>query len=120
MRARWLDRQEVIRWLTLRCDHCGHRFRWKRDARHSFGNRDGKVWHGPCLEAVYLRRERDEYLDVLAITADLAGLDGRTVRGAAELRAESDTERSQISDKVWRAFYALEKRAEHEPGGMEA
>lgn len=100
---------EIRRWATLRCAHCGHRFRWSRDARHATSNRDGKVYHGPCLASIQFRREAADRLIVLGITADLAGLDGDAVQGVVEMRADTEEERLVHGRRVWRAFYDLGK-----------
>lgn len=83
-RPKWLNLPEMRRWATLRCEHCGHRFRWKRDYRHSFGNRDGKVYHRWCMSYIEWHRIADERLRILAVTADLAGLTKRDVTIAHE------------------------------------
>lgn len=108
---RWLDRKEIHRWLTLRCDHCGHRFRWKRDARHSFGNRDGKVWHDTCISLVICRRKAEERLQVVGVMVELSGLTASDVREAMGLR-DSKGQPGTGSDgwnRAWRVFYDLGK-----------
>ncbi|MGM7422990.1 hypothetical protein [Cellulosimicrobium sp. CpK407] len=106
-RPRWLDAREVHRWLTLRCGHCGHRFRWKRDGRHRL-NPGGPVYHGPCIAYLDWRRKADERLDVLGTVMDLATFTARDVQTVVELRYEKPTERSQASNLAWRVFYDLE------------
>lgn len=69
-----------------RCEHCGHRFRWSRDARHSFGNRDGKNYHGPCISYLTWRTKADERLDVLGLVMDVSPVTERDIKAAAELR----------------------------------
>ena len=103
------DPKEVRRLLTLRCDHCGHKFRWVNDARHSFGNRDGKVLHGPCIAYLTWRTKAEERLTVLALTLDMSGVTDRDVKGAAELRAENEDERVAASNRAFRVFYDLRK-----------
>jgi hypothetical protein len=51
-------------WLTLRCDHCGHRFRWKGDARFSTWGGD-KVWHETCQGYQHWRRQCEEAWDYI-------------------------------------------------------
>lgn len=80
-----IDSREIRRKLTLRCSHCGHKFRWKRDSRFSFGG--SKVYHEPCMSSIIYKREADERLDVLASALELSDLDGRTVQGWLEMRA---------------------------------
>ena len=108
---RWTDLREVRRWATLRCEHCGHRFRWNRDSRHSFGNRDGRVYHGPCLGYIEWRRRAEERLTVLGLTCELSGLTVRDVTVAAELRATTEDERITASNRTWRVFYDLGRQA---------
>lgn len=102
---------EVKRWLTLRCERCGHRFRLKRDARHSFGNRDGKVYHRPCLEAIVWQSKAEERLEILDIVTDIAGLNHLTIEGVIENRTErlSDA-RAALSNRSWRVFRDLAKK----------
>lgn len=102
------DPKEVRRLLTLRCAHCGHKFRWMRDARHSFGE-CGEVYHGPCISYVTWRRKADERLGVLALTLDVTGVTDRDIQGAAELRATTDEERVAASNRAFRVFYDLRK-----------
>lgn len=109
-RPKWTDRQEVRRWLTERCEHCGHRFRWKRDARHSFGNRDGKVYHGPCIALVQWRSKAEERLDLLATVCEISGMTGADVQGVISMRASGSPDASTEQNKAWRVFYDLEKR----------
>ena len=103
---------EIKRWLTLRCDHCGHRFRWKRDHRNSFGNRDGKVWHSPCIAYLQWRAKADERLEVLDVVTDLAGISSRLITGVVENRAENEDQRIKASNQVFRVFYDLGKQRE--------
>lgn len=112
MSAKWLDVMEVRRWLTLRCAHCGHRFRWKRDPRHSFGNHDGRVYHGPCMGYITWRRDAEERLEVLGIACDITRLTSQTITGLVEMRAKDEGERITQSNKVFRVFYALRKQQE--------
>jgi hypothetical protein len=101
---------EMKRWATLRCERCGHRFRWSRDARHSFGNRDGKVYHRPCLEAIMWQSKADERLAILDVVTDLAGISNRLITGVIENRAESEDQRITDSNRSWRVFRDLEKK----------
>ena len=106
----WCRRFRRNGYRRERCDLCGHPFRWSRDARHSFGNRDGKVWHGPCLSLVTMRRKAAERLEVLAVTAEVGAVTGDDVRQVMSLRALDDgREASDEWNKAWRVFYDLEK-----------
>ncbi|MDH5134982.1 MULTISPECIES: hypothetical protein [unclassified Microbacterium] len=106
---------EIKRWATLRCEHCGHRFRWSRDARHSFGNRDGKVYHRPCLEGIVWRSKADDRLAVLDVVTEVAGISNRLVTGVIEIRATSEDERITASNQSWRVFRDLDTmRDDHE------
>ena len=101
---------EIRRWATLRCAHCGHRFRWSRDARSATSNRDGKVYHGPCLSYIIWRRDAEERLDVLGWVMEIADLKPDDVRQVVEMRMTLDPATLDQGAKVWRAFYALSKR----------
>lgn len=101
--------KEVRRKLKLRCAHCGHKFRWLNDGRHSLGNRDGTVYHQPCISYVMWRDRADERLAVLALTLDLSGLAVADVKGAAELRAADHDDRATASNRAFRVFRDLEK-----------
>jgi hypothetical protein len=103
---KWIDLPEVRRWATLRCEHCGHRFRWKRDARHSFGGNQA-VYHQYCMGYITWRRTAEERLYILAVTADLAGLTERDVTIALELLARDEAERTTESNRAWRVFRDL-------------
>lgn len=109
---RWMRASEVRRWLTLRCAHCGHRFRWTKDARFSFGNRD--VYHNACMGYLVWRRKADERLAVLGVTAELAQVSGRDVRLVMELRAAVESDRAAASDVAWRVFRDLESHDSEE------
>lgn len=109
-RPRWTEPKTIHRWLTKRCEHCGHRFRWSRDARHATGNRDGKVYHGPCRAYLHWRQVAEERLDVVALACDVAGLSGRDLQGIAEMRGTTVPGADNERDKVWRVFDALEQR----------
>ena len=101
--------REVRRLLTLRCAHCGHKFRWINDARHASGNRDGLVYHGPCIAYRTWRRKAEDRLAVLALTLDVAGVTARDIKGAAELRATTTDERVAASNRAFSVFYDLSK-----------
>lgn len=101
---------EIKRWATLRCAHCGHRFRWSRDSRSSFGNRDGKVYHGPCIAYIQWRSKAAERLEVLDVVTDLAGISHRLIVGVIENRAEGADERTRESNRAFRVFYDLDKK----------
>lgn len=99
--------REVRRWATLRCAHCGHRFRWNRDARYSFSDASGNVYHGPCQSAIVWRRKSEEAHEVLRLVLDVTGLDSRYVTALAELRAETEEDRVAASNRVFRVFYNM-------------
>jgi hypothetical protein len=101
---KWLDRKEIVRWVTLRCGHCGHRFRWKRDAR--FGVGDGKVYHAPCIGYIEWRRTADERLAVLGVALELSGITAADVRDAASMGDTAE------SNRAWRVFRDLERSTE--------
>lgn len=110
-KPRWLDAKEVHRWLTKHCEHCGLRFRWgPRDSRHSFGNRDGKVYHGPCIAFVQWRSKAEERLDLLATVCEIAGMTGDDVQGVVSMRTSGSPDASTEQNKAWRVFYDLEQR----------
>lgn len=101
---RLVNPRDVRRWLTLRCAHCGHRFRWSKDARNSFGGSNA-VYHSPCMSYIVWRRRATEAEEVLTLIADAFGITERDVSGVAELRATSDDQRVMDTNKVWRVFY---------------
>lgn len=108
---KWLDMAEVHRWLTLRCEECGHRFRWKRDAR--FANSGGReVFHSSCMSYRIWRKDAEDRLEVLRLALDLGGLSGHDLQVAAELRADTEGERIATSGRVWRVTRALTKMQE--------
>lgn len=89
--------REVRRLLTLRCAECGHPFRWHRDARHSFGNDDGLVRHGPCQSLVVVRQNLRDTREVLGMVLDLTDLTAHDLEVANELRTEPGSrERSRV------------------------
>ncbi len=84
------------------------------DAWHTFGNRDGKVWHAECSDLVLTRRVAEERLAVLDLVTDVIGLSEREVVAMAELRANTGesyvtTEQSNASNRAWRAMRDVEK-----------
>ncbi len=89
-----------------RCDHCGHRFRWMRDSRHSYSG-SSKVWHGPCQAYIHQRRAAEERLEVLRLVMELSPITDRDVKLASELRATTETERTANSNRAFRVFYDL-------------
>ena len=103
----------VRRWLTDRCEECGHRFHWKRDARHSFGNRDGKVWHSPCIGLVTWRTKAEERLAVIDLMAQVWGINASDVRELMANRAVRDGyESSNAWNLAGRVFYDLDNKRE--------
>jgi hypothetical protein len=107
--APWWRRFKRNGYRLDRCEHCGHRFRWSRDARFGHTGSD-KTWHGPCLSYVTWRTKAEEAHDVLALVMDVTGVTSRDMTTAAELRATSDDERIAVSSRTWRVFYETEKR----------
>lgn len=99
-----------VRRYRDRCAHCGHRFHWKRDARFSYGNRDGKVWHGPCLAHEQWRVKADERLAILDLVCDVWNVNERDAKVMVELRAKDDDERRAASNRAFRVFYDLEEK----------
>ncbi|WP_194385349.1 hypothetical protein [Microbacterium luteum] len=106
---------EIKRWATLRCAHCGHRFRWSRDARHATSNRDGKVYHGPCLAYILWRRDAEQRLDVLGWVMEIADLTPDDVKQVLELRMSMDLSTLDQGGKAWRVFNDLSKRGGSQP-----
>ena len=109
-RAKWLDLVEVRRWLTLRCDLCGHRFRWIGDARQATGSRDGKVWHRYCQGYIMATATADERLQVLDLALSVTGVSAYKLRPIAEMRAPDETQRVAASNRVWRVARDLESK----------
>ena len=110
---------EIKRWATLRCAHCRHRFRWSRDPRHATSNRDGKVYHGPCLSYIVWRRDAEQRLDVLGWVMEIADLTPDDVKQVLELRMSMDLSTLDQGGKAWRVFNDLSKRADSQPSGEE-
>lgn len=96
-----------------RCHHCGHPFRWSRDPRHATGNRDGLVFHGPCIALVSCRRKADERLSVLDLALHVTHTTVRDLRDLASLQYSdlSPVARTIGDNRVWRVTYDLEQRA---------
>lgn len=111
-RAKWLDVKEVRRWATLRCEHCGHRFRWHHDPRHSYGNRDGKVYHGPCMAYLEWRRKADERLFVLNAVCDDRGVGIRDISLIVGKNATDVIDRVAHSNIAFRVTLDLRHRQE--------
>lgn len=101
----WL--KEARRKLVLRCAHCGHRFRWRRDPRHSFGN--SEVYHGPCMSYILWHRHAVERMEILDTVCEITGITGHTVRGVLEVRAADEAERIEATNRAFRVFYDLER-----------
>lgn len=102
------DPKELRRLLTLRCVHCGHKFRLMNDPRHSRGDGSG-VYHGPCMSYIHWRSKAEERLWALGLTLDVAGVTDRDITGAAELRATTTDERVAAGNRAFRVFYDLSK-----------
>lgn len=109
--APWWRRFRRNGYRVDRCEHCGHRFRWSRDSRHSFGQGDGRVYHGPCIALVTWRRRAEERLTVLGVVAELTGITGSDVREAMSLRASTGQPGSGSAEwnLAWRVFYDLDR-----------
>lgn len=107
----WFRRFKRNGYRRDRCHHCGHPFRWTRDSRHATGNRDGKVFHGPCMAYLTWRAKADERIAVLGLTVEVTGVNDRDIKAAAELRAASEDERVASSNRAFRVFYDLGKEA---------
>jgi hypothetical protein len=99
--------REIHRWATLRCAHCGHRFRWSQDARHSFSDASGKVYHGPCQSAIVWRNKAEEAYEVMRLILEVKEISQRDVTTIAELRAETEEERVAASNRVFRVLYNM-------------
>lgn len=110
---------EIRRWVTLRCAHCGHRFRWSRDPRFATSNRDGKVYHDACLGYIEWRRRAEDRLSVLGWVLDIAQLTPDDVRQVLELRMSMDLSTIDQGGIAWRVFYDLSKRAPASSTGEE-
>lgn len=61
LRLRWWPYFKVKRWIVDRCDGCGKRFRFRRDARHSYQSSD-KVWHEVCMSLRHVRSQLDDFI----------------------------------------------------------
>lgn len=114
--VRVLPYRRVRSWLFDRCDHCGHRFRWKRDARFSYQGTD-KVWHGPCSAERAWRAKADERMTVLDLICDVWGVTSSDVQALAEGRVNSGKpyrsyEDANARNLAWRVMYDLEKHRE--------
>lgn len=99
-----------------RCDLCARR-KHLNDAWSTFGNRDGKVWHGECIALVQSRRVAQERLEVLDLVTDVIGLDARDVTMLAEWRHQSGepyrtAEEAEQSNKAWRVMRDVERHRE--------
>lgn len=100
---------ELKRWATLRCAHCGHRFRLKRDPRNAFSSKSGEVYHNSCISFIQYRRTATERLEVLSLALEVSHVTANDVKQVAELRPGTEDERIAISNKAWRVFHDLDK-----------
>lgn len=92
-----------------RCEHCGHRFRFNRDSRHSFGD-NRAVYHGPCMAAVTWRHKAEGRLKVLGVVVELTGITSSDVREVMSNRVEGPPwAGSNEWNLAWRVFYDLEQ-----------
>ena len=101
--------KRIRRWLRDRCAHCGHRFAYRGDARHSYGNRDGKVYHNPCIGYLTFRSKAEERLAILDLVVDVWNVDERDAKMTIELRAGNGDERIAASNRAFRVFHDLAK-----------
>jgi hypothetical protein len=93
------------------CEHCGHRFRFRRDARHSFGNEDSRVYHSPCMSYVVWRRKAEERLTVLGVVVDLTNVTADDLRQVMSFRAAGGpADEGDQWNLAWRVFYDLEQQ----------
>lgn len=99
--------RRIRRWIGDRCAHCGHRFRWKKDARHSHGG-TREVFHAPCIGYQIWRGKADERLAMLDVVCEVWDVSDRDVKGVIEMRAANDAQRVQLSDRAFRVFYDLQ------------
>lgn len=65
---RWRPVFRVRKWITDRCEECGHRFRWSH-ARYSYMSTD-KVWHNECQSLRHVRSQLDDITRYVLATAD--------------------------------------------------
>jgi hypothetical protein len=100
LRSKWFPRQ--------RCTHCGRPFE-QGDGRHSFGNRDGRVYHEPCIGYLIWRRKAAERLEVLDLVCEIWEVNDRDVTGAFELRAQGEDQRVEWSNLAFRVMYDLKQ-----------
>ena len=99
----------LVRWTLDRGDACGHRFAWKGDARHSFGNA-GERYHEPCINLATTRWKAKERMEVLRLICDVWDVKADDVRELMANRAEHEGyERSNGWNLAWRVFYDMEK-----------
>ena len=99
--------KRIKRWRRDRCTHCGHRFRWSKDARHSFGNEDRRVYHDPCMGYVTWRAAAEERLEILGIVCQVWGVNDRDVKGVVEMRTPDNAEGAKLRDRAFRVFNDL-------------
>jgi hypothetical protein len=111
MKARQIARRSspkmVRRWATERCDSCGHRRRYV-ESWHTYGNRDGKVWHGPCMAFEQWRTTADERLAVLDLICDVWGVTQSDVEQVVALRTSDDAPGGNERNRAWRVMYSLQ------------
>lgn len=82
--------RRMVAWRKQRCAGCGHRFRWKRDARHSLGWSAREVYHSPCASLVTVRSQLEDAYSVLAFDANdnAKWRVGRALDARSEKKAE--------------------------------
>lgn len=98
------------------CEECGRRGRWN-ESWHTFGNRDGKHWHGICIALAQRRTQVDEAMAVLDLICDVWNVDSRAVQQVAELRGGQAWDEANQKNRAWRVMYALERRREAASSG---
>lgn len=98
-----------LRRLTERCETCGRRGRWN-ESWHTYGNRDGKVWHGQCMALEHARNAAEERMQMLDLITEVCGISGRDAQTLAGLREDEWTGHGRYEDLAFRVFYALDNR----------
>lgn len=98
--------KRVQRWRSDRCAHCGHRFRWRRDARHSFGN-NREIFHEPCIGYRTWRGKAEERLEILSVVCEVWAISDRDVKGVVEMRTADNADGTKLRDRAFRVFYDL-------------
>lgn len=103
------DGNKLRRRLIERCESCGQHARYL-ESWHTHGNRDGKVWHGPCIALDTWRSTAEERLTVLDVITEVWSITSRDVQIVASLREDEWEGRGRFEDLAWRVFYALDQK----------